>query len=170
MKSDVRKKEILITLIESDKPITGAELAARHNVTRQIIVQDIALLKAEKNEIISTGKGYILQKNGINSIKKTVTVCHSTQKIEEELRIIVDLGGRVLTTAVEHPVYGYLGEALNIKCRKDIDNFIKRITETGCEPLLSLTNGIHKHTIEADNDDTMNEIFEALDLAGYLIS
>lgn len=168
MNNEQRKKEILKLLEKSEVPLTGTALAKQFQVTRQIIVQDIALLKAEKYHIISTARGYLLQKEKEKGIQRKITVCHSAEKIEEELQIIVDLGGRVLTTSVEHPFYGEMGEALNIKSRKDIKVFIQKIYETGCEPLLKLTKGRHCHTIEAEEEEILNEICQELEKKGYL--
>lgn len=170
MNNDERKKAILNVLMEKEEPITGSELAKIFNVTRQIIVQDIALLRAEKLDITSMSRGYVLVKNISNKVRETVKVCHSSEKIEDELKIIVDLGGCAVSTFIEHPFYGSLGEALNIKSRKDINNFMLKIKESGCEPLLSLTNGIHTHIIEADDYETINEICDELKKRGYLIT
>jgi len=169
MNSQERRKEILRMLIESDEPISGSEFAKHFDVTRQIIVKDIALIKAGNQKILSTARGYFLERSNDNSVKTTISVCHSVDDIEKELQLIVDLGGNVLTTAVEHPYYGTLGEAINIRSRKDIINFMKRLSETGCEPLLALTKGIHQHVIQADSQESLNEICEALKKEGYLI-
>lgn len=169
MLGEDRKKEILNILKEQTQPISGKTLADKFCVTRQIIVKDIALLRAEGNNIISTARGYIIQKNTAKSVRKKIKVCHDSSKIQEELQIVIDLGGHVLTTSIEHSAYGFLGEAINIKSRRDINNFIYNINKNGCEPLLSLTKGIHYHIIEADDDETLNEIIYELNKAGYLI-
>ena len=88
--------------------------------------------------------------------------------MEDELTTIVDLGGKVLTTAVEHPFYGTLGETLNIKSRKDIKNFFDRLKKTKSEPLLKLTQGKHIHIIEADDEESLQEICDALKEKGYI--
>ena len=171
MNSEERKKAIYNTLLESENPITGTELAEKYGVTRQIIVQDIALLRAEKKEeIISTARGYILYKKPDERLRKEITVCHGVDQIEDELSIIVDLGGRAITTYIDHPAYGRIGEGLNVKSRKDIKNFMKSLETTNCQPLLTLTNGVHKHVIEADSPEILKEICDELKSAGYLIS
>lgn len=169
MNNEERKKEILKLLYDADGPLTGTSLAKRFDVTRQVIVQDIALLRAEKKSVIATARGYLLAKENADVVRKIVSVCHDAQSIEEELQIVVDLGGRVLTTFISHSVYGELGEALNIKSRRDIASFIKRISDTGCEPLLKLTKGMHKHMLEADTEEVMTEICSELNARGYLI-
>lgn len=165
-----RKKEIIKLLTESEEPLTGNSIAAYFHVTRQIIVKDIALIKAEGIQIMSTARGYCIHKNVEKNKTRLITVCHEADEIEKELQIIVDLGGKVLTTAIDHPFYGTLGESLNIKSRKDISLFLKRITETQCKPLLQLTKGIHKHIIEAEDEKSLDEICDELNKAGYLIN
>jgi Predicted small molecule binding protein (contains 3H domain) len=169
LNSAERRLGICRILAERDTAISAALLAERFGVTRQIIVKDIALLKAEKNDIISTARGYILNKADAESVSKIIQVCHDVHCIEDELNTIVDLGGRVLTTAVEHPVYGTLGETLNIKSRRDVKKFLENISKTGCEPLLRLTNGRHMHLIEADDAESIEEICAELAVKGYLI-
>lgn len=169
MNSEERRREIYKILAERDTAISAAVLAERFNVTRQIIVKDIALLKAEKTDILSTAKGYIFNKGETGSVRKMVQVCHDVESIEDELNTVVDLGGRVLTTAVKHPVYGIVGEALNIRSRRDVKKFLENISKSGCEPLLRLTNGKHMHLIEADDEECMEEICAELKGKGYLI-
>lgn len=169
MNSEDRRREIYRILAERDTPISAAMLAERFHVTRQIIVKDIALLKAEKTDILSTAKGYILNKGERSGVRKMVYVCHGAESIEDELNTVVDLGGRVLTTAVEHSIYGTLGEALNIKSRRDVKKFLEDTNKSGCEPLLSLTKGNHMHLIEADDSECMEEICAELKKKGYLL-
>lgn len=170
MTSEERRQDILGLFREKEEAITGSELALRFHVTRQIIVKDIGLMKAEGIPVISTARGYFLQKKAELWKRRTITVSHDEKSMEDELRIIVDLGGKALNTHVDHPVYGQLGEELNIKSRKDIQLFLKKISDTGCAPLLHLTKGIHMHTIEAEDEKSLDEICEALQEAGYLIS
>lgn len=170
MQSKERKKSIIDMLKNSDEAITGEKLADAFGVTRQIIVRDMAVLKAEGNPIISTARGYMIEKEKQNPVRKRLKVCHEAEKMEDELTTIVDLGGKVLSTYVNHPVYGNIGEALNIKSRRDIKLFLDHINETGCRPLLHLTNGVHEHVIETENETSMEEICLALKEKGYLIS
>ena len=59
MGSIERREEIMKMLVESSRAIKGTELASLFNVTRQIIVKDIAILRAAGNNIIATPDGYI---------------------------------------------------------------------------------------------------------------
>lgn len=166
-----RKQAILKLLRDKEEPVPGSELAAYFSVTRQVIVKDIALLKAEGTPIYATIRGYqIEKKQSRNTVIRQISVCHDAESIEKELEIIVDLGGHVLSTAIEHPVYGKLGEGLHIKSRRDIQNFLAKVKATECAPLLCLTKGRHTHKIETDDEDTMNAVLTALKEAGYLLS
>jgi len=163
-----RKHEIYNELLGKTTPVSATVLAEKFGVTRQVIVKDISILKAEGKAIISTTKGYILKKD--EGIHISVTVCHDMDAMEEELTAVVDLGGRILNTSINHPVYGTIGEPLNIKSRKDVKDFLLRISMEQCQPLLSLTKGSHSHVIEADDEETLNEICLVLKDKGFLVS
>lgn len=163
-----RQEDILQLLEQGDSPRSGSSLAEHFGVTRQIIVKDIALLKAQGHNILSTPKGYTLQKKVVFGCERLVTVRHGREEIADELETIVDLGGRALTTCVEHPAYGHLEEALNVGSRKDIRSFLSRIQKSA--PLLALTGGVHQHRIWAPSEDRLDEICAALGQKGYLIS
>ena len=59
MEGDERRKKIIEILHGRKMPVSGTELAAELGVSRQVIVQDIALLRATDKNILSTNKGYI---------------------------------------------------------------------------------------------------------------
>ena len=61
MKGEERRKQLLNILSSSNNPVSGGTLAKELNVSRQIIVQDISLLRANGPTIFSTNKGYLLQ-------------------------------------------------------------------------------------------------------------
>lgn len=164
-----RKEQVLELLMTSDTPLAGTELAAKFGVTRQVIVKDIAILRAQGYTIFSTPKGYVAQKATSFSVTRRVRVSHGVDKIRDELETVVDLGGKVLNTYIDHAAYGSFGEVLNVKSRRDIDAFIEKIESAGCEPLLSLTKGVHIHTIEAESEEALDIIVSALDKKGYLI-
>ena len=169
MTSAERRNALLKRMNEAEEPITGGEFASFFGVTRQIIVKDIGLLKAEGFDIVSTAKGYCLKKAPEIWKCRSVRVCHGADEIEDELQIIVDMGGHALRTEVDHPAYGVVGERLNVKSRRDIRLFLDKVRAGGCEPLLFLTKGVHTHLIEAEDENTLDEICEALNQAGYLI-
>ncbi|MBZ4687529.1 MAG: hypothetical protein JG764_1162 [Clostridiales bacterium] len=170
MNAEKRRKEILNKLVASQEPITGNELSTVFNVSRQVIVQDIAVLRAAGNEILATPSGYLVINTGTdNKIKKIYAVKHSSDELEKELLIMVDSGGKVLDVIVEHALYGELKGLLMLACREDVYAFVKKLKETGAKPLSSLTTGIHLHTVEAPNEEIHNKIAEKLKKEGILL-
>ena len=119
-----RREKLLSMLAKSKEPIAGAEMAKRLSVSRQVIVQDIALLRAADNNIVSTNRGYVLLKPG--KCERIFKVRHTAEEIEKELQIIVDNGGRILDVFVYHKVYGVVRAELNIGSRKDISEFLEK--------------------------------------------
>ena len=169
MNSEDRRHQILKYLQAADEPVSGSELAEHFSVTRQVIVKDMGILKASGQPILSTARGYLLQKDTDTRCRREITVCHQKDQIADELQRIVDLGGHILYTHVNHPIYGSVGEALRIKSKKDILQFLHTTEETGCMPLLELTNGVHTHTIAAEDEQTLDEICAELRRVGYLL-
>lgn len=161
-----RRGEILKTIQETKEPISGTELAKKYNVSRQVIVQDIALLRAENHEIYSTTRGYLLQKSFIFS--RVFQVAHTDEQIEDELNSIVDLGGNIIDVFIEHEVYGKLYAELNINSRRKVKEFLEKIKTGGSTPLKNLTFGKHFHTIQADSEETLDLIEKELIEKDYL--
>src|SRR5690554_5124116 len=147
-----RRGKILETLNKNMKPVKGTELSKKFNVSRQIIVQDIALLRARGEDILATPQGYIIPKvyKENKLIRKIVCKHEGYDEIEDELKTIVDLGGKIVDVIVEHPLYGEIKSPLEISSRLDLQEFMDNLRETKAEPLSSLTEGIHIHTIEVD--------------------
>ena len=166
MNGDKRRETILQQLAESALPISGLQLSKLFNVSRQVIVQDIALLRAEKHEILSTNTGYIIKK----AVKPQRLFCvvHSDDSILDELYTVVDLGGRVLDVQVKHKAYGEFSAQLNIKSRKDADALVEKISLRESIPLKNLTQNVHFHLVEADTEEELDCIENALSKKGYL--
>lgn len=168
---DERRTKILRILNGSDGPVTGSMLAKTLGVSRQVIVTDMALLRAERNDILSTNSGYVVSAK-VDSQKgerRIFKVCHTDEQLESELSAIVDLGGTVLDVFVEHKVYGTISAPLNISSKRDIQNFLSDLKSGVSTPLKNITNNFHYHTIEAKNAQVLDEIAGALDRMGYLI-
>lgn len=165
-----RRHLILHWLKQSDHPLTGGELASRTNVSRQVIVQDISLLKATNIPIIATSQGYVYLKPDISNQYKRIIACqHHPDDTEDELNILVDHGVTVRDVIVEHPIYGELTASLMVQSRFDVSHFIKKMKETNASLLSELTDGIHLHTIEAGNTVAIDQACKALKKAGYLL-
>ncbi|MBM7572043.1 transcription repressor NadR [Aquibacillus albus] len=165
-----RKELILKWLKESNTPMTGGELADRTNVSRQVIVQDISLLKARNEPILATSQGYMYMKqNKPKQFERVIACKHTPEETRKELELVVDHGVTVKNVFIEHPVYGDLEASIMVSNRKEVDQFIQRIKETNSPYLLQLTGGIHLHTITADTEEKLDLAFNALDRAGIII-
>ena len=169
MDSNERREKILLSLKNSSQLIKGTDLAKQYNVSRQIIVQDIAILRATGENILATPQGYLFPFPSASTIKKTIACRHKAQGIFDELAIMVDMGAKVLDVLVDHPVYGEIKANLMIKTRKDLNDFVKSFKELKAEPLASLTEGVHLHTIEVPDEETYKEIIEKLKEENYLV-
>lgn len=163
-----RRYKIKNLLVTADEPIKGQELAERFEVTRQIIVKDIAIIRAEGVNVISTPKGYMALKENLNSIKKVIAVNHSKDEVKNELEIIVKYGAIVEDVIVEHPLYGEIRVMLMLKNMFDVENFYNSFKQYEAEPLSTLTNGVHLHTIICENDKVLSNIIKELDVKGIL--
>ncbi|NLV77442.1 MAG: transcription repressor NadR [Tissierellia bacterium] len=167
-----RREQILKVLKDSKKPIKGTQLSEKFGVSRQVIVQDIALLRARGEDILATSQGYIIPHSyGENKLVKKIVCKHKGyDEIEDEIKTIVDMGGKVIDVIVDHPVYGEIRSPLEISSRMELKEFIDSLVRTKGEPLSSLTEGIHIHTIEVEDEKSLMEIKKALTEKGYLIA
>lgn len=168
MDSRKRREELFKILERSKEPISGSELAKRLGVSRQVIVQDIALLRASNEQIMSTNKGYLIFKQKSNKFTRTFHVKHSTEDIEKELCLMVDMGGRILDVGVSHGIYGSISTELIINNRRDVYDFVDKLKQGKIKPLKELTGDIHLHKVEADSEEILDNIEEALHCKGLL--
>ena len=170
MEGEKRRQKLVSILTLADTPVSGADLAKKLGVSRQVIVQDIALLRAVNKNILSTNKGYVLyvpQKEN-SKVKRSFAVNHTKPQIKDELYTIVDCGGKVLDVVVEHDIYGQIMVDLILCNRLDVDEFVERIEHSKSRPLKVLTEGEHWHTVEADSEKILDKIGEKLREKGYL--
>ena len=170
MDGDERRKELLNILASVSEPVSGTELAGQLGVSRQVIVQDIALLRAVDKNILSTNKGYVLYHEGRKGKKKrTYKVIHADEQIRDELNTIVDEGGHVLDVVVEHDIYGQITVDLIINNRADVNAFVNKLEQNHTKSLNKLTDGVHFHTVEGDSEEILDRIEFALKEKGYLL-
>ena len=146
MQAESRRQNIIRMLTGSTGPVSAGKLAGMFGVSRQIIVGDIALLRASGVDITATPRGYVLSK-GSEGIIHRIPCRHRPEEMKEELQILVDNGCLVRDVIVEHPVYGQLVGQLDIATRYDVDEFISKVMRSDAAPLSDLTGGIHLHTI-----------------------
>jgi len=170
MDGNTRREKLIQKLRGRTKPISGGELAQMLGVSRQVIVQDIALLRASNLDVISTTKGYLLYQTKEIKFQRIIHVKHSTEDIEEELCTIVDNGGKGLDVHVVHEIYGQIETELIIRNRNDVYDFVRQVKEKRIVPLKELTAGTHHHTIEAESEETLDRVVEALRNKNYLLN
>ncbi len=145
---------------QSSRPLSGGALGTATGVSRQVVVQDIALLRTEGHQIVATARGYLLDepKQAVRLFK----VFHTNEQTEEELTTIVDLGGTILDVMVNHRVYGKVTAPLNIKNRRDVQVFMNHLKTGKSTPLLNVTAGYHFHQVAAEQEEILDEIEAAL--------
>lgn len=167
-----RRERIVETLGGSSRPVSGTELARNFGVSRQVIVQDIALLRATNKNILSTNKGYLLFEPGKaeGEIRKALCIRHTTEQVLDEFYTIVDLGGKILDVVVEHEIYGQISVDLIIANRQDAEEFYEKMRKSRVTPLKELTQNVHYHTIVTGSEAAMEKIERALLEKGYLIT
>ena len=166
MKAADRRKAIVNLLLSSIEAISGGKLSEEFGVSRQIIVQDITVLKGSGYDILSTHNGYIIQKSPLK--ERVFKVYHTTEQTEDELTTIVNLGGTVVDVFVWHKVYGKMTAPLNIFSTLHINQFIEGVRSGKSTELMNITGGYHYHTVRADSEDVLNRIQNALEERGYI--
>lgn len=167
MKADNRRKEIITILLSENRAVSGGELSERLNASRQIIVQDIAVLRAAGYDIISTHSGYIIKASPLK--ERVFKVRHTSEQTVDELTAIVELGGTVVDVFVWHKVYGKVEAKLNIFSIRGVEQFADGIKSGKSSELMHITSGYHYHTVRAESEAALDEIEKALDQRGYIV-
>jgi uncharacterized protein len=169
LKGDDRRAQLLYWLKETSEPLSGSLLAQRTNVSRQVIVQDMSLLKASGEPIMATAQGYIYVKSDKSyPFSCVIAANHEPDQTIDELNTIVDFGVTVEDVTVEHPVYGDISASLRLSSRNDVKEFITRLKSTNALLLSTLTEGVHNHTLSADSKEKLNKACDALRSKGFL--
>jgi transcriptional regulator of NAD metabolism len=166
---EARRQNILAILRRTGGPVAGAELAQSLRVSRQVVVQDVALLRARGHRILATPHGYLALEGGAR-VSTSIAARHTgLVELEDEMATVVALGGTVVDITVEHPLYGEIRGMLMVRSHDDVRAFVARLRESGAAPLSSLTRGVHLHTLEAESDAALAQIVRALREKGYLV-
>ena len=166
-----RRLAIIDELHRATKPVSGSALARAAGVSRQVVVQDIALLRANGHDVIATARGYVLREGDGDKPRvptRVVKVHHTVDQLADELTCVVDLGGSVLNVMVNHRVYGKITADLDIRSRRDIERYLEGIRSGKSVPLMTVTSGYHFHRIAAETEGELDEIEAALAAKGYL--
>lgn len=167
MKSDERRQEILSLLGNTENAIPANVLSEKFSVSRQVIVQDIAILRANGYDITSTNRGYLLN-TGLGASR--VFKCrHSFEEIVDEGALVIGLGGKIEDIFVNHRVYGRISKRLDLISRIHVEELYRSLVSGASKPLMSVTDGYHYHTVSAPDESTLDKIEAALRKAGFLI-
>ena len=166
-----RRLNILAMIGESNNALSASAIASKLGVSRQVIVGDVALLRAHGHNIVATARGYITETpQTSNKFSRKIACCHTPGQTKDELYLLVDSGAIVVDVVIEHEVYGELTGYLGIKTRADVDDFVNRFEQAGAKLLSELTGGIHLHTISCESEEHFIETVRKLKNAGYLVS
>lgn len=166
MKGKERREQIIKMITDSTEPVPGSSLASSLNVSRQVIVQDIALLREGGNNILSTNRGYIIEQKP--HVQRVFKVHHSDEESGDELRLFVDCGGTVKDVFVYHHIYGIIKADLDLHSRLDVERYLDELKSGRSGYLKKITSDYHYHTIIADSSDTLDLIQKKLQEKGYL--
>lgn len=168
MQGNERREQLLKLLENANGPLSAAKLAATFGITRQVVVADIALLRASGCSIRAEHLGYVLEKE-TNSRFKRITCSHAKDDIIKEYYAIVDNGGKVLKVIIAHDIYGELSADVSIESRYDAQVAVEKINASKSEPLSNLTGGVHSHLICVRDDDCYRRILDSLRELNMLI-
>ncbi|ANU23579.1 transcription repressor NadR [Planococcus donghaensis] len=165
-----RRQFLLEKIKTANEPITGSDLAALTNVSRQVIVGDMTLLKAKGEPIIATSQGYLyLMDRTTEKASRRIACRHLAEDTELELKLLVEAGVTVIDVSIEHPVYGELTAGVHVSNVQEVEAFMKRIRDTGASYLLELTDGTHLHTITGPDNETLDQAVNAMREHGFLL-
>ena len=162
-----RREHIYAQLSVATAPLSATALSRQYGVSRQIIVGDIALLRASGYNITATPRGYVIVSAGGVTVQLAVT--HTAEQTQQELYAMVDCGCTVQDVIVEHPVYGQITAALQLSSRYDVDQFIDSMASHDARPLSALTEGIHLHTLSCPNSAALEHLKDKLRTMGVLL-
>jgi transcriptional regulator of NAD metabolism len=164
-----RRRRLMEWMRTQTRPVPGSALARHFHVSRQCLVQDVAILRAAGEAILSAPQGYRLPEAQTSAHHAILACKHAPERTEEELQILVDHGVRVLDVVVEHPLYGELRGALMIESRADIQDFLAKWRGEKATLLSSLTHGVHLHTVEAHKPEMIERAKAQLQARGILL-
>ena len=166
-----RRETILEIITNSETPISATKIAGIVGVSRQVVVGDVALLRANRHQIVATARGYVMENTGqmLNLYRRKIACKHTPEETKDELYLLVDLGARIEDVIVEHHVYGELSGSLGISTRKEADNFIESLRRTDVKLLSELTGGVHLHTVTFESKAHYEAVIKAMEKAGFLV-
>ena len=161
-----RRRKILELIEKTGTPLSGGALGKLTGVSRQVVVQDVALLRTEGHHIVATARGYLMNKS--DEVSRIFKVCHTADQIDEELTTIVDLGACVENVTVNHRAYGRMSATLKIASRRDVQLFMEQMRSGKSTPLMNVTSGYHFHKITAKSEEILDDVEQALREKNFL--
>lgn len=167
MKAAQRREEIFDIIKGSESPVSANTLAEKFGVSRQVIVQDIAILRANGNTVTATNRGYVADAGSCAS--RIIKCRHSLEELVDEGMLIIDAGGRITDVSVNHRLYGKISAKLDLETRTHVEELYRSLMAGASKPLMSVTDGYHYHLITAEDEETLDRIERLLKSRGYLI-
>lgn len=168
--SEERRARMLQLLQAAGAPVTGTDLAAELGVSRQVIVNDVAIVRAGGEPVLGSPRGYVLTEVADDRPSATIACRHDRAGSRRELEILVDRGISVVDVVVEHPLYGEVAANLLIASRADVDRYVERLESEDAQPLSALTGGVHLHHVRAPSLDALDAARRELAEAGFLLA
>lgn len=152
---------------QSAVPLSGTALGKQLGVSRQVVVQDIALLRQSGAAIFATNRGYVVETADVRP-KRLFKVHHTIEQTGEELNLMVDHGAVVENVIVNHRTYGRLSADLGFRNRRDVARFLHELATGASTPLMNITSGYHFHEVSAESEEVLDELEAALEEVGFL--
>jgi hypothetical protein len=165
----VRRERIVRLLREGRRSITGSELSSSLGVSRQAIVNDIAILRAAGEPIAGGPQGYRWRGEEPAAVLATIACRHDREGCQKELEVLVAHGVAVLDVVVDHELYGEVRGDMNVSTHRDVQRYMEVLNTSGVEPLSTLTGGVHAHHVRAPDEVALGSARSDLALLGILV-
>ncbi|HEX9122926.1 MAG TPA: transcription repressor NadR [Actinomycetota bacterium] len=169
LRTEDRRRALVARLRRTSHPVRGSDLAAELGVSRQVVVNDVAILRAGGLPVVGTPQGYLLVDRGVAADEAVVAVRHGRERTAEELAVLVDHGLTVLDVVVEHQLYGEMRANLMLRTREDVDRFVESMERDGAQLLSALTGGVHLHTVRFSDEAALEAARRELRRLGLLL-
>jgi transcriptional regulator of NAD metabolism len=164
-----RRQRVLELLREARRSITGSELSASLGVSRQAIVNDMAILRAAGEPIGGSPQGYRWRGEQMSGVFATLACRHDREGCQKELETLVAHGVAVLDVVVDHQLYGEVRADMNVWTHRDVQRYMEVLHTSPVEPLSALTGGVHAHHVRAPDDVALGSARSDLALLGFLL-
>lgn len=163
-----RRERIVELLREAHRAITGSQLSVSLGVSRQAIVNDMAILRAAGEPIGGSPQGYHWDGEPATGVFAVLTCAHDREGSQKELETLVAHGITVHDVVIEHPLYGEVRADLMISSHRDVERYEEVLHTSDTQPLSSLTGGVHRHRVRAPDEVALASARGDLELLGFL--